>query len=216
MGVYSMQQSKITNKTKNLSKIDKENKTTVAKPIGVSYLNLISLGENSNNSNIAQILTSLIATYNCNIINSRMIELGQDLAFSAFISGKWNNIFKLEKSLMVLNKKYPLHVYTKRNNILENIDLLSETNLLKPSIKYIVQTTTIDKPGLLNKLLQFFYRENITIKEVNTNSHPYNINIANIEIQIKIPTDLHIVSLRERFLTYCDTLNLDISLEPMN
>ena len=80
----------------------------------------------------------------------------------------------------------------------------------------MVHTTTIDRPGLLNKLLQFFYRENITIKEANTNTHPYNSNIVNIDIQIKIPTDLQIVSLRERFLTHCDILNLDISLEPMN
>ena len=212
-----MQQNKITSKTKNLSKISKENKINIVKPIGVSYLNLISLGENSHHNNIAQILTSLIAAYNCNIINSRMIELGHDLAFSAFISGKWNNIVKLEKSLIILNKKHPLqHIYTKRNNVLAATDILSEANSQKPYINYVVQTTTIDKPGLLNKLLQFFYRENIAIKEANTNSHPYNINITNVEIQIKIPNELHIVSFRERFLTYCDTLNLDISLEPMN
>ena len=211
-----MQHRDITNKTKNLSKIAKVSKASIVKSAGVIYLNLVALSESSNNSNIAQILTSLIASYTCNIINSRMIELGQDLAFSALISGKWNNIVKLEKSLILLNKNHPIHLYTKRNNTLISTDVLSEPNISKPYINYMVHTTTIDRPGLLNKLLQFFYREHITIKEANTNTHPYNSNIVNIDIQIKIPTDLQIVSLRERFLTHCDILNLDISLEPMN
>lgn len=198
-----MQPRKITNKPKNT----KENK--LATRTGVSYLNFVAMGENSNN--IAQLLTSIIATHNCNILNSRITELGQDLAFSGLINGKWNEIIKLEKSLSALSKKYSIHIYTKRNNA-TTINLI-ESN---PHINYMVQATTIDKPGILNKLLQFFNRENIAIKEVNINPHHNNIHLINIEIQVKIPADRHIVSLREMFLTYCDILNLDTSLEPAN
>ena len=199
-----MQPRKITSKPKNT----KANKLTTK--LGVSYLNLIALGENSNT--IANLLTSLIATCNCNIINSIIIEFGEDLALSALISGKWNEIIKLEKSLLALTKKHQLHIHTKRNN---NIKIIS-TDELNPYINYTVQTVTINKPGILNKLLQFFNRENIAIKEANTNQHNINANLIQIEIQVKIPADRHIVSLREAFLTYCDTLNLDISLEPSN
>lgn len=199
-----MQQRKITNKIKNLSKLTKINKIVVTKPAGISYLNLVALGANIPTHNTAQLLASLIANYNCNIITSSIIELGQDLAFNASISGKWNNIAKLEKSLTNLDKKYPIYLYFKRNSTVENISY----------INYLIQTTTINKPGILNKLLQFFNKEAITIKEANINSNNYN-NIVTIEIQIKIPTDFHISSLRERFLTYCDELNLDASLEPL-
>lgn len=200
-----MQSRKITTKIKNT----KENK--LATKTGVSYLNLIALGDNSNN--LAQLLTSLIATHNCNISNSRITELGQDFAFSGLISGKWHEIIKLEKSLSVLPKKHSLHIYTKRNSTgTATINVIEDS----PYINYTVQTTTIDKPGILNQLLQFFSRENIAVKEANIHPHHHNVHLINIEIQVKIPADRHIISLREIFLTYCDALNLDTSLELSN
>ncbi len=206
-----MQQRKIT-KVKDPSKITKVNRIPLVKPFGVSCLTFIALGENSNTNNIAQLIASLIATYNCNIIDSKIIELGNDIAFSVLINGKWNNIVKIEKHLQILTKKYPVHIYSKRNNIITN----QEINETIPYINYIVQATTINKPGLLNKLLQFFHKENITIKEANINTINNNTNLINIIIQLKIPATNHILSLREKFLTYCDALNLDTSLEPTN
>lgn len=197
-----MQPRKLTNKLKNT----KANK--VVSNTGISYLSLIAMGDNSNN--MAQTLTALIATHNCNIINTKITEFGQDLAFSALINGKWNEIIKLEKSLSGLTNKQQLHVYTKRNN---HITVINSTESAQ-YINYMVHATTIDKPGLLNKLLQFFNRENIAIKEVNVHRNNNNIYLINIEIQVKIPSDRHIVSLRESFLDYCDVLNLDTSLEP--
>ena len=198
-----MQPRKLINKHKNT----KTNK--LVPNSGVSYLNLIAMGESS--QNIAQILSSLIASYNCNIINTKITEFGQDLVLSALINGKWNEIIKLEKSLSNLVKKYPIQIYTKRNN---SIAIANPSEPHQPHINYVVQATTVDRPGLLNKLLQFFSREQIGVKEVNIYPRNNNVHLINIEIHIKIPANLHIVSFREDFLTYCDGLNLDTSLEP--
>lgn len=199
-----MQPRKLINKQKNT----KTNK--LVPNSGVSYLNLMAMGENS--QNLAQLLSSLIASYNCNIINTKITEFGQDLVLSALINGKWNEIIKLEKSLSNLIKKHPIQIYTKRNNSIA-IANHSESNQ-PPYINYVVQATAVDRSGLLNKLLQFFSRENIAVKEVNIYPRNNNVHLINIEIHIKIPANVHIVSFREAFLTYCDVLNLDTSLEP--
>ena len=206
-----MQEKKVPNRTsKNTSKVIKPNKPPINKSAGISYLNIIALGLNS--YNIAQNLTALIANHHCNIITNNITELNQDMAFSAFISGKWHNIIKLERSLMLLMKKYPIHIYSTRNLAATNNSITEE----KPYINYLIQTTTIDKPGILDKLLQFFNQENIKLKEAKVTSHAYNQSLVDIEIQIKISAEVHIVSFRENFLTYCDELNLDASLEPVS
>lgn len=206
-----MQNTKTTSTSDNTPKIIKNNKTPPNKAAGISYLNLVALGPNI--INIAYLLTSIIIEHNCNIISSNVNELNQDIAFSACISGKWNNIVKLEKSLNLLTNKHQIHIYIRRSPT--NINAIHNT---EPELymHYLIQTTTIDKPGILYKLLQFFNKEKINLKYVKTTPKAYNINMMDIEIQVKLPADLHILSFRETFLTYCDELNLDASLEPIN
>jgi glycine cleavage system transcriptional repressor len=177
---------------------------------GISYLNLISLSEHPNN-NIG-LITSVVANNNCNIINTRITELGKDIACTALISGKWSDIIKLEKACINLIKKHSLNMQVKRNNFVEPGNLAGQQINY---INYIARATTINKPDLLDKLLQFFYKQNISIKEANISSLGSQSNLINLEIQIKIPANRHINSLREEFLTHCDNLNLDISLEPL-
>lgn len=205
-----MQNTKTTNTSNNTPKIIKNNKITVNKTAGISYLNIVALGPNI--INIAYLLTSIIIEHNCNIVTNNVTELNQDIAFSAGICGKWNNIIKLEKSIILLADKHQIHVHIRRSPIDTNIP---HNKTSEPYIYYIIQTTTIDKPGVLNKLLQFFNKERINLKYAQATQKAYNANMTDIEIHIKLPADLHLLSFRERFLTYCDELNLDASLDPL-
>lgn len=208
-----MQNTKTTNTSNNTPKIIKNNKTPINKTAGISYLNLIALGPNI--INIAYLLTSIIIEHNCNIVTNNVIELNQDIAFSACICGKWNNIVKLEKSIALLTNKHQIHIHIRRSPT--DINTSNNNNKkAEPYIYYIIQTTTIDKPGVLNKLFHFFNKEQIDLKYAKTTPKAYNASMIDIEIHIKLPADLHILSFRDRFLTYCDELNLDASLEPMN
>jgi glycine cleavage system transcriptional repressor len=206
MGVISPMQL-----NKQPSKKSRKSKQLPAMPSsGISYLNLISLSEYPNN-NIGLIAT-VVANNNCNIINTRITELGKDIACTALISGKWNNIIKLEKACVSLIKKHNLNMQVKRNSFVEPGNLAEQQS---NQINYIARATTINRPDLLDKLLQFFSKQNISIKEANISALHAHSNLINLEIQIKIPADQHINSLREEFLTHCDNLNLDISLEPL-
>lgn len=180
-----------------------------SKNLGTSDLNLIALGEKS--INLPKLIASLINQHNCTIMHSKILELGEDLTFAGSISGKWNEIIKLEKSISNLAKKYSIHIYIKRNNPHNHKD----NSLDKPYINYVAHATALNKPMLFDKLFDFFDKYQIPIKSGTINANPDNPNLITLELQVKISADLHIMSLRENFLMLCDNLNLDTSLEPL-
>lgn len=180
------------------------------KNFGVADLNLIALGEKS--INLPRLIAALINKHNCTIILSKILELGEDLTFAGSISGKWNELIKLEKSITNLTKKYPIHIYIKRNN---NPISNNNNSIDKPYINYVAHATALNKPLLFDKLFDFFHKHQIPIKSATINANPENPNLITLELQVKISADLHIMSLRENFLILCDNLNLDTSLEPL-
>lgn len=210
-----MQLKKLPNKTKQKNK-QKNNKIDSIMPsTGISYINLMVMGEicsSSTNVNLPQLIVATISLKNCNIVNIKINEFGQDFILSALIKGKWNNIIKLEKSLSNLIKNHSINLHYKRNN---SIEICKQTESKQPHMNYLAQAITIDRSGILDKLMQFFNTENVEIKEVNIKPYGHSINLVSIEIQLKITALSHIFSLREKFLSYCDVLNLDSSLEPV-
>ena len=180
------------------------------KNLGITDLNLIALAEKS--INLPRLIASLINKHNCTIMHSKILELGEDLTFAGSISGKWNEIIKLEKSIANLTKKYPIHIYIKHNN---NPITNNDNSLDKPYINYVAHATALNNPMLFDKLFDFFDKHQIPIKSATINANPENLNLITLELQVKISVDLHIMSLRENFLILCDNLNLDTSLEPL-
>lgn len=211
----------------------KNQKTTVKTSInsiscGLSNFNLITLAEKSINT--PKIIATLINTHNCKIMHSQILELGEDLAFNALIYGRWNEIFKLEKAIYELTKKYSMHIHTKRNNQsmvkynklfeqdndkLQELDSDNNKNLTKTYINYVVHATSLNTSTLFYKLFNFFDKYHIPIQSAIIKTSPDNCNLINLELHLKIATDIHIMTLRESFLNLCDSLNLDTSLEPL-
>ncbi len=187
----------------------KTKSTKTSKNLGTSDLNLIALGEKS--INLPRLIAALINKHNCIIMHSKILELGEDLTFAGSISGKWNEIIKLEKSISNLTKKYPIHIYIKRNNTPPHND----NSLDKPYINYVAHATALNKSMLFDKLFDFFDKYQIPIKSANIHTNHDTPNLITLELQVKIAADLHIMSLRENFLILCDNLNLDTSLEPL-
>ena len=178
---------------------------------GVSYLNVISLSDSKTNA--IALLTATTAKHSCNIINTRITELGKDLACTALVSGKWNDIIKLEKALSAMITKHSLNIQISKNNFVK--PNASNSPTAHNYITYVARAITLNRADLLDKLLQFLAKQNISIKEVAISTINTRTNLISLEIQIIIPGDQHISALREDFFTYCDNLNLDISLEPL-
>ena len=61
------------------------------------------------------------------------------------------------------------------------------------------------------------FLQEVNIQELATNSYTteYGSELAQIDIKIKIPSDIHIPSLREQFDVLCYNENLDAQLSPV-
>jgi glycine cleavage system transcriptional repressor len=154
-------------------------------------------------------LTQTILDAKGNIIDSRMTVLGEDFATITLVSGNWDAIAKLEDALKVLAKKDELNITTRR------------TEKRKPkadAMPYTVDVISVDAPGLLHNLAQFFASRSINIEDLSTSSYSAahtGTPMFAMHMTVAIPASVNISVLREEFFTYCDELNMDAVLEPL-
>ena len=153
-------------------------------------------------------LSMAILDCGCNINDSRMTVLGGEFALILLVSGKWNELAKLENQLPGLGDTLTLTITSKRTELETR-----QPNLLS----YSVDVVSIDHPGIVYKIANFFSNRNINIRELNTNSYAAahtGTPMFTINMIVNVPTDVRIASLREDFLDFCDELNMDAALEP--
>jgi len=171
-----------------------------------SYLVLSALGEDR--PGIVSTLTRTILDHGCNIVDSRMTVLGGEFAILLMVQGKWNTLAKMESSISELEKQLEMTIITRRTQ-----EKSSNKNLLP----YFIEVVALDHPGIVQKLAEFFSEREINIQDLVTNSYAAahtGSPMFSVNISVGIPADFHISKLREEFLDYCDTLNLDAVLEP--
>jgi glycine cleavage system transcriptional repressor len=154
-------------------------------------------------------LTGHILESGCNISDSRMTILGGEFALILMLSGNWSAIAKIENTLPKLADKLGLTLSLKRTE-----PRLSRGNLLS----YHVDALAIDQPGLVHQVADFFTSRNINIESLNTDS--YNAAhtgtpMFSISLTVNIPADQSIAQIREQYLDFCDSLNMDGIMEPV-
>jgi glycine cleavage system transcriptional repressor len=85
-------------------------------------------------------------------------------------------------------------------------------------IPYSVEAVSIDQPGIVHQVANFFSGRNINIQEMQSMRYAAahtGTPMFTMQILISIPADVHIASLREDFLDFCETLNIDATMEPL-
>ena len=170
-----------------------------------NYLVISAVG--ADRPGIVNDLSEIILDHDCNIIDSRMIMLGGEFAVLLMISGNWNNVAKLEDKLTNLQKKLGLAITHKRTE-----ERHPKTNL----VPYEVEVITIDHPGIVFQLANFFSTREINIEEVNTNSYsaPHTgTPMFSVNMVVDVPSTVSIAALREEFLDFCDEHNMDAAIE---
>ncbi|MES9912157.1 MAG: ACT domain-containing protein, partial [Candidatus Sedimenticola sp. 4PFRAG1] len=84
-------------------------------------------------------------------------------------------------------------------------------------LPYTVEVVALDHPGIVHHLASFFSRHHINIEDMATSSYAAahtGTPMFSVQMTVGIPSDIHISTLREDFLEFCDSLNLDAVLEP--
>lgn len=171
-----------------------------------SYLAISILGSGQND--FANLIINNI--YNCggNILNTRMTNLGNEFGVMLIVEGSWGAIAKIEAILPGLENKLGITISIRRT---------TPKQRTKKTIPYLVHAIASDREGILNDLTKFFTSHNINIEDLNASSYIAHTGtrMVAMNINISIAISTHIPTLREKFMLYCDTINLDAGLEPV-
>jgi glycine cleavage system transcriptional repressor len=171
-----------------------------------NYLVISAVGPNR--PDVIAEFTRACTQCGCNILNSKINLFGQELTIALFVSGNWGAIAKMETTLPSLEQRLGLNIMIRRTT-----DLVTNNK----SMLYNIQIVAIDKLGILNGLSDFLLRLGIPIEEITANTYISHTGtrMANLTIKIDVPDTLHLATLRDQFISYCDDNNLDAYLEPL-
>ena len=154
-------------------------------------------------------LSKVILDCGGNIEESRMTALGSEFAMLLLVSGNWAAIGKLEKALAKLAQDKPLSI---------NIRKTDTRSMSENSMPYGIDIVSLDQPGIVFRLANFFAARDIEIADLSTRkyaaAHTGSPMFA-IQMSINVPASVSISHLRDEFHDLCDQLNLDAILDPV-
>jgi len=171
---------------------------------------LVITASGTDKSGILADISKLCSQNKCNILDSKVTIAGEHCALFFWIAGPWHGIAKLEGLLPARYNQTDLELQIKRT---QN-PLPSSSHL-----PYSVQLTSIDRPGIIKDISQFFAQRRINIEDLSTSLYiaaKTNIQMCTLECLVRIPKKVSIASLRDEFLDYCDEFNLDATLDAHN
>ena len=154
-------------------------------------------------------LTRVITDCGGNIAESRMAALGSEFAMLLLVSGNWHALARIESELARLAESSALSVHLKRTE-----PKAARADMLP----YSVDIVSLDQSGIVAGLSGFFASRSIDIIEVSTRSYPAahtGAPMFAVQMVINVPGKQQVAQLREEFMDFCDSLNLDAILEPV-
>lgn len=158
---------------------------------------------------IVEQIAGTVHEMSCNILDSRMVVLGEEFAVLMLVEGNWNTLAKLEDAIPALEKKFAMSITVKRTE---------EREASSDLLPYAIDVVSLDHPGIIHHLAGFFAERNINIEELVTSSYAAahtGTPMFSVHMSVGIPSNIHIASLRDEFMEFCDSMNLDAVLEPI-
>ncbi len=155
------------------------------------------------------VVTKRIADAGCHIVESRLASLGEDVVLNVLVVGSWDAVAKLESAATRLEREESLRVHTHRTQAKPN-----QSNLLP----YLVEVVAADKPGILGQIADLFAARAIQIESLNSSRYramQTGAEMFQAQLTIGIPGKTHLAGLRDEFLEFCDSMNLDAILDPV-
>lgn len=141
------------------------------------------------------------------IRESRMMALGSEFAILMLVAGNWHTVNKIRDRLAQLQRDAGLTV-TVRD---------TEPRSIEPSAPYNIDVVALDQEGIVLRLSSFFANRTLEIAEMNTrryNAPHTGAAMFSVQMTINVPANVHVATLREEFLDFCDEQNLDAVMEP--
>lgn len=172
-----------------------------------NYLVLSALGKDK--PGLVNELSRVILDCGCNITDSRMTVLGGEFAVILLVSGNWSAVAKLENALPGLEERLAMTITSRRTEPRK-----TQGHMLP----YTVEVVSMDHPGIVYHLADFFSSHMINIEDLVTSSYSAahtGTPMFSVHMVVSIPADTQLAELREAFMDFCDELNLDAIIEPI-
>ena len=171
-----------------------------------NQLVIAALGEDR--PGLVEKLSSWILDNGCNIADSRMMVMGGEFAVLLLVTGNWNKLARLENQMEQAQEQLGMTLNIKRTEVRK-----ASGNFLP----YAVDVVSLDHPGIVHNLANFFSQRSINIQDLSTSSYSAahtGTPMFSVHMSLDVPADTHIATLRDEFLDFCDRLNLDAVIEP--
>jgi glycine cleavage system transcriptional repressor len=158
---------------------------------------------------LAHDLVRTVSDCGASITDSRMLPLGGEFAMQLLVSGNWHGIARVESELTRLAEASGLALHLRRTE---------PRPLREDHIPYSIDVIGPDHSGIVAGLAGFLTARSIEIAEVQTRGYAAaqtGAAMFAVQLMINVPVRVTIGHLREDFMEYCDSQNLDAILEPV-
>jgi glycine cleavage system transcriptional repressor len=162
----------------------------------------------SDRPGIVQALSGAVLSRKGNILDSRMTVLGGEFAVLMLVSGEESTLSRLEQDRGDLEQSLGLQLTLKRTR-------QREAN--PAAIPYRVEVVAMDHPGIVHDIANFFSGRGINIDDLHTGTYaaPHTgTTMFNLHMALSVPAQESVSRLREAFMDFCESRNLDASLTP--
>jgi glycine cleavage system transcriptional repressor len=152
-------------------------------------------------------ISQIVTDAGGNILESRMIALGSEFAVLMLLAGNWHAVGKISEKLGNLQNRTDLTITVRDSAQREH----------RTSAPYNIDIVALDHEGIVLGLSAFFANRDLEIAEMNTRRYyaPHTgAPMFGIQMTVNIPSTIQVASLRDEFLEYCDSENLDAIMEP--
>ena len=172
-----------------------------------SQLVLTALGQDK--PGFVKALSKVVLDSGGNITESRMTRLGNEFALIMFVVGSEKVISVVESSVKESQASLALAINCKRTSIKK----VQEKH--KP---YQINVICMDQPGIVHDLTDYIASHFINIETMDTSSYAAahtGTTMFSLDMCISIPESVNTTQFKNDFLSFCDNLNLDASVEPL-
>jgi len=158
---------------------------------------------------MADDIANIAIECNCNIEDSKMAVLGGEFAVIMLLSGDENSIKDIISRADELGNRFHMTF---------NIKKTSAPQPLSQGIPYILETVSMDTPGIVHAITRYLRELSINIEDLETEKSAAPLSgtpMFHMKAYIVIPSSVNLADFREKLADIEHKKNLDIHLKAL-
>ena len=153
-------------------------------------------------------VVQLVTQSGCNIIDSRIAIFGEEFTLIMLLSGKANNVTRVETTLPLLGQEHDFITIMKRTT---THDLVDNSYTLEVFVE------SDDRVGLTEKFTQFFADraiglDSLSAQTISKSKVQLDSDQFHISISASVHSECNLMQLQEEFNALCQSLSVQGSL----